>query len=380
MKPKLGLVLSGGGARGAFQVGVLRGVSEILLKHKINPNIRVYCGVSAGAINATHLASFADDFHLGVERLLGLWSSLTHDQVFASDAAHMGRLAVTWARDFGFGSLMGSAPGQALLDTAPLRKLLNENLVPEKIEDHIRNGKLDALALTAVDYSTSNSITFVQGVNQLPTWNKSRRKSEKTTIGISHVMASAAIPTLFPPIQVGDRWFGDGCVRNAHPCSPALFLGAEKLLVIGVRMRATSAQEHPVYNADHPPSVARVINMLLNAVLLDGVELDVERLERVNEFVNRIPVDLRSNLNFKVVEHVMISPSGDIGHLASMRSSRLPRLIRYLIKGLGTVEDASEIVSYLLFDPLFCKELIEMGREDAWKSERDIVKLFSEEV
>lgn len=378
MQPKLGLVLSGGGARGAYQVGVLKGISEILLKHNLNPNIRLYTGVSAGAINAAFLATHADDFHRGVDRLLELWSDLSHEQVFASDAAHMGKLAFTWATELGFGALTGTTPGKALLNTDPLLELLNKHILPDQIRENVTAGHLDALAITAVDYGSSNSITFVHGSSKFPTWNKSRRRSEKTEIGVPHVLASSAIPLLFPPAQIGDRWFGDGCVRNTQPCAPALYLGAEKLLIIGVRKRTITAQDSSVTGKDDkPPSVARVLNMLLNAVMLDGVELDVERMERVNEFVERVPETHRKQINFKKVQYLMVAPSADIGAIAAGKAHRLPRVIRYLMRGLGKIEDASEIVSYLLFDPLFCRELIEIGREDVLREQNDVLALFS---
>lgn len=376
MSRKIAVILSGGGARGAYQVGVLKGLAEILEKHRLNADIRVFSGVSAGAINASFLATHANDFPTAASKLATLWSELTSDRVFSSDALHMGKIAMTFASDLSFGAITGGTPGKALLDTSPLRQLLLSNLDVPRIGEHLKQGAFDALALTAVDYSTSNSITFIQGGPTVPTWAKSRRRSEKTDIGVEHVMASSAIPLLFPAAQVGDRWFGDGCVRNSHPCAPAMYLGADRLLIIGVRRRSITADDVRALRMTAPPSMARVVNMLLNAVLLDGVELDVERMERVNEFVRRVPLEHRENLNLREVEYCMISPSADIGELASAKASRLPRLIRYLLKGLGRLEDAAEIVSYLLFDPLFCSQLIEIGREDAWAAHEDLVKLF----
>lgn len=376
MSRKIAVVLSGGGARGAYQVGVLKGLAEILEKHRLPADIRIYSGVSAGAINAAFLAAHADDFAGGTAKLATLWSRLAPENVFASDALHMGKIAMTWATELGFGALTGATPGRALLDTSPLRKLLNENLDVARIGENVASGHLDALALTAVDYSTSTSITFVHGDDALPSWVKSRRRSEKAAIGVDHVMASSAIPLLFPSAPVGDRWFGDGCVRNSHPCAPSLYLGADRLLVVGVRRRTITADEVRALRMTEAPSVARVINMLLNAVLLDGVELDIERMERVNEFVRRVPPEHRESLNLKEVEYCMISPSADIGDLASKKANRLPRIIRYLLKGLGRIEDAAEIVSYLLFDPQFCQQLIEIGREDAWADHEKLIRLF----
>lgn len=370
MAAKVGLVLSGGGARGAYQVGVLQGLSDILKKHQLPSPFRIYTGVSAGAINAAFLAAYADDFHEGTARLADLWSNLTSDQVFASDAVQMGKIAITWARDLGFGALTGSAPGKALLNTDPLRQLLENNLKVESIRKHIDAGDLDALALTAVDYETSHSVTFVQGRDGLPSWQKSRRHSEKAQIGVEHVMASSAIPLLFPAASLGSAWFGDGCVRNSQPCAPALYLGAERLLVVGVRQVGFGGTAP----AHHPPSVARVINLLLNAVLLDGVELDVDRLGRMNELVRRVPEDARENLNFRIVDYALVSPSANIGKLATERAHKLPRIVRYLLKGLGDVDDAAELISYLMFEPEFCQTLMRLGREDALRQEADIMK------
>lgn len=374
---KTAVVLSGGGARGAYQVGALVGLSEILKKHSIPPDIRIISGVSAGAINASFLASAADDFHAGVARLADLWRVLNADQVFASDAAQMGKLAITWATEIGFGALTGTTPGKALLNTAPLRRLLGDNLQVDRIRDNLKAGHFDALVLTAVDYASSDSISFVQGAPGTPTWNKPRRRSEKTDIGVDHVMASSAIPLLFPAAQVGDRWFGDGCVRNASPCAPALYLGANRLFVVGVR-RHRSANERGGPGEGAPPSVARVLNLLLNAVLLDSVEADVDRLERVNEFIQRIPTDVRSNLVYKEAKVALVSPSIDIGGIAKDLAFRLPRIIRYLLRGLGNLEDANDIISYLLFDPEFCSRLIEAGREDALRAEKELIALFAD--
>ena len=185
-------------------------------------------------------------------------------------------------------------------------------------------------------------------------------------------MASSAIPLLFPPIGVGQRFYGDGCVRNSSPCAPSIYLGGEKLLVIGVRMRTPTGYDKRVETSTKAPSVALVMNVLMNAILLDGIEMDVERLERMNGFVGQVPLQFQEGLNYRAVEADMISPSQDIGGLAVKNAHYLPRLIRYLMKGLGSIEDASEITSYLLFDSEFCTKLIDMGYEDGL---RESIKL-----
>ena len=277
--------------------------------------------------------------------------------------------------ELSLGGLIGSTPGRALLDTSPLKILLEKHLDYAAIEKNLKEKHYTALAITAVDYQTSNSITFVQGQDDLPSWNKARRFSEKALIKSEHIMASSAIPLLFPPVNIDQRWFGDGCVRNSHPCAPSIYLGAEKLVIIGVRKQGYSVYEENILQ-NKAPSVARVINVILNAVLLDGIELDVERLERVNEFIRKVPNSLQSHLNYKPVDYFWISPSADLGEIASRKSAKLPRVIRYLIKGLGTLDDASEIVSYLLFDPSYCSQLIDLGYKDALKQKENMLRFY----
>jgi NTE family protein len=301
---------------------------------------------------------------------------LQSEEIFFTDAVNLGKIGLKWMSELSLGGFIGSTPGRALLDTTPLRQMLDKSLDYGMIEKNLAEKHYSALALTAVDYQSSNSITFVQAQNDHATWNKARKISETAKISAEHIMASAAIPLLFPPVKVDDRWFGDGCVRNTHPCSPSIYLGAEKLVIVGVRKQGNSVYEEKYMMAHRPPSVGRVINVILNAVLLDGVELDVERLERVNEFIRKVPETHHGHLNYKLVDYFWISPSADLGEIAARKSSRLPRVIRYLIKGLGTLEEASEIVSYLLFDPSYCSQLIELGYEDAMKQKENLVRFF----
>lgn len=366
------LVLSGGGARGAYQVGVLAAIADIAQASGVHQAFDIYSGVSAGAINATFLAAGADEFSSACKSLTDLWSQLRSDQVFYSDISSIGKIGFNWMKSVSIGGVAGAVPGQALLDTAPLRQLISEKLSFAKIQNNIDQGTLQGLAITALDYKTSQAITFVQGHKDLPSWEKSRRKSEKTQIHAEHVMASSAIPLLFPPIGVDERFFGDGCVRNTAPCSPSIYLGATKLLVIGVRQQGTSAYEQRVLQNQKPPSVGRVLNVLLNSVLLDGVELDVERLARINAVIDQVPADHQEKLTYKKVDCVWISPSTDLGEIAAQKHRKLPPIIRYLLRGLGPLEETSEIVSYLLFDPSFCTQLIEVGYEDGMKQQAEI--------
>jgi NTE family protein len=366
------IVLSGGGARGAYQVGVLKAISDILSEHRLQNPFQILCGVSAGAINAAALASHLDDFPLAAQKLTDLWGHLESEQVFRTDAVSLGRIGLQWMGELSFGGLTGGAPGRALLDTSPLGDLIRNNLDFGGIQKNIAAGVMKALTITALDYRSSETVTFVQGDPALPDWKKTRRHSEKAVIQAEHVLASSAIPILFLPGQVQDRWFGDGCVRNATPLQPALQLGADRIFVIGVRRH----QEYMGVSSPpsgRGPSVGRIINVLMNSILLDGIEVDHERMERINEFVRRVPEPYRDQLNFREVKSLFIHPSEDIGALAAQMSSKLPRIVRYLLKGLGPLEEASELVSYLLFEKEFTTRLIEMGYRDGMNSREEII-------
>jgi NTE family protein len=373
----IGLVLSGGGARGAYQAGVLQAISEIAQSQRIQRPFQIFSGVSAGAINTAYLAAGAESFSLSTKNLVQLWSNISSEQVFYTDAVHLGKIGLKWMGELSFGGLTGTTPGKALLDTSPLRELLINNLAFSQIQDNIDKGFIHATSVTAVDYQTSTAITFVQGQKNLPTWQRSRRLSENAILSADHIMASSAIPMLFPPIKVKDRYFGDGCVRNMAPCSPAIHLGATKLIVVGVRRQTTDVLDFSSAPMMAPPSVAKVFNVLLNAVLLDGVELDIERLKRINDFIKQVPKNASGGISFKPVEYVWIHPSEDLGLLAREKAHKLPKVIRYLLKGLGPLEDAAEIISYLMFEKEFTQKLIEIGYEDGIKQKESIIELLT---
>jgi NTE family protein len=372
-----GLVLSGGGARGAYQVGVIRAIATLLEEWKIEHPFSIYSGVSAGAISAAYLASQCDDFSRASKGLVDLWSKLTSDQIFRTDALSLGKIGLQWMGELSFGSLGNNAGStRALLDTSPLKKLIDDNLDFPRLARNFDHKLLKALAVTALDYKDSTAVTFVQGDESLPDWQKPRKVSEKATIKTDHIMASSAIPLLFPPVQVDSRFFGDGCVRNTHPCSPMIYLGARKLIIIGVRSQNLTAYDAHVMFDKKPPSTGRVLNVLLNSILLDGVDLDVERMKKVNEMVTWIPQEKKDTVPYKKIDYVWICPTKDIGEVATRKSKHLPRLIRFLLKNLGTMEEASEIISYLLFEREFTTELIEIGFEDGMNAKEQIKELF----
>lgn len=371
------LVLSGGGARGAYQVGVLNALADIAADLKIKYPFMIYTGVSAGAINAAYMAAGCDDFLTATKRLTEMWSNLTPESVFKTDAVSIGKIGLQWLGELSFGGLTShNSAGQSLLDTAPLFDLIKNNVDLSRIQKNIDSDCLHAVGITAIDYRTSKAITFLQGKENSLQWDRSLRKSEKTKIRPEHILASSAIPILFPSVQVDERYFGDGCVRNLTPCSPALRMGADELFVIGVRKKPTKADAESNPTPDRNPSIARIVNVLLNAILLDGIEADIERIQATNAFLDHIPKDNLAKANLKKINTVFVSPSQDIGELAASMSSNLPRVIRYLLKGLGPMDEARELISYLLFDPHFCVRLIEMGYSDGLAAREDIEKFF----
>ncbi len=371
---KLGLVLSGGGARGAYQAGVLRGIAEIAGELGIDRPFRVVAGVSAGAVNAGYIAAAADNFQAATDQLTKNWQEIEADRVFKTDALTAGRLGVKFALDAAIGALYQKKLARSLLDTSPLWDYLTEKIDFGKISRHLHDGHLDAVALTAMNYTSSHSITFVESAHPFTAWDRSRRRSESTKLGVEHIMASSAIPLFFPPVRVGEDHFGDGSLRNTAPLSPAIHLGAERLVVISVRRPDPIA---PISTVGIEPSLARVLGVILNALLMDAIEFDMERLSRINQTVDVLPAETKQRLALRKVDYLWIRPSVDIGAIATGHYEHLPRVIRYLVSGLGSAREASELTSYLLFNSQFCSELVRIGRDDALAQREHLVRFLT---
>ena len=373
MVAKTALILSGGGARGAYQVGVLKGLAEILKKAKVKNPFQILSGVSAGAINSAKLASEIENFDVAVEKLVHLWSQMSTEQVFKTDFLSLNKFSL---------GLFGQNKLNALLDTSPLKTLITKNCDFSKIKKNLDQNLLESLIITANDYGNSSAVSFIQSKTSNVSWSESRRHAVLCDIDSNHIMASAAIPMLFPPIVIQSDYFGDGCVRNNTPCSPSIRMGANKLFVIGVRSQigpesnSKLPKSHSKDQGPSQPSMIRVLNTLLNAVLLDAVEQDVHRIQRINGLVELTDAAARKQNNLKKIDALCISPSQDIGVIARAHAHHLPRLLRMTISTLGNLDEASEIISYLLFNPQFCRKLIEMGYHDALSSETAIHNFF----
>jgi NTE family protein len=376
--PDLGLVMTGGGARAAYQIGFLRYIARRLP----NLEIPIVTGVSAGAINAALLASHHGTFRQMVEELAGLWSNLTVGDVFRVDAGSLGWNAVRWLGQLASGGHGGPPRVKGFVDTSPLRSFLREALHSVDgeltgVNYRLARGRLKAVALSTSSYSTGQSITWVQG-DDIREWERPLRRSVKTTLTIDHVMASAALPLFFPAVKIRDKWYGDGGIRLAAPLSPALHLGARRILAISTRyVRSHSEAARPVVTGYPPP--AQVAGVLMNSVFLDLLDQDAYRLERLNRLLDRLPNDQRDGLRH--VDLLVLRPSVDLGVLANEYEPQLPKAFRFLTRGLGTKATRSpDALSLILFQPDYLSRLIEIGEADAEARAEEIERFFRHEL
>ena len=367
---KIGLVLTGGGARGAYQAGVMQGIAQIADDMGIASPFSIITGNSAGALNAAYMAAYSDRLRRASTRLRRMWDTLSTEQIFHVDAFSMTKLGLRWIWELTTGGLDQEKKVRALLDTSPLRHLIKERLPIDRIWQNMCNHSLDALAITAVNYSTGGSRTFFQSIDMQDEWHRSRRDSERTQLTADHIMASTAIPLLFPPVKIGDHYYGDGSLRNYTPMSPAIKLGADKLLVIGVRRKDHDLKNTPM----KAPSLARILSVILNFVLLDAIDLDHESLTKLNNTLMAIPNPIQSDV--KPIGVCMIRPTQDIGNIAAEEAHHMPKVLRHLVRGLGSNEEASDLISYLLFEPPFTKRLTQLGYDDAINHYQQDIRAF----
>lgn len=359
----LGVVMGGGGARAAYQVGVLRFMARRF------PELCVpyITGVSAGAINAALLASHHGTFIQAVDELNQLWGHLTIEDVFRVDTRTLLKNGFRWLRQLASGGIGTTDPVKSLVDTQPLRQYLSEVLHAVDgeltgIRYNLEHGCLRAVALSTSSYSTGQSVTWVQG-SEIKEWERPQRTARKTTLGVEHVMASAALPLFFPAIQIGEAWYGDGGVRLTAPLSPALHLGARRILAISTRYERPNRSTVPTDVHGYPPP-AQVVGALTNAIFLDLLDHDAMRLERLNRLLEFVPREEREGL--APVRLLTLRPSRDLGRLAGEYEAKLPKAFRFLTRGLGTKQTRSpDFLSLILFQPDYLRALMEIGEEDA---------------
>lgn len=375
---KIGLVLSGGGARAAYQVGVLKAICRLMPPDSKNP-FQVISGTSAGAINAVALASYAGHYKLGIRSLENIWKNFSSDQIYRTDIKGVLGSSIKFFLNTFFGYKAGDPV--SLLDNTPLRGLLKKVVLYENIQKAIDNKDLHAISVTASGYASGESVSFFQAHNSIKNWQRLRRIGLRSRINVEHLLASSAIPSVFPAIQINREFFGDGAIRQLAPISPALHLGAEKVLVIGVSGEAHKRKQRETMKSY--PSMAKIMNHMFNAAFLDSMESDVERLTRINSTLSKIPEEIMvsEGINLKPVDILEISPSESIDDIAARHARELPKSLRFFLKGSGTThKSGAGVLSYLLFERGFCRDLIQHGYDDAMKRKDDILKFFCEET
>ena len=383
-----GLVLTGGGARAAYQVGVLKAVAQIRREHGVirdNP-FPVITGTSAGAINAAALACQADHFDAGVATLCDVWENFSADQVYRSDSFGVIRTGARWLTMMSIGWVIARwrrARPRSLLDNEPLETLLNRIVSPERLQQMMREGHLKALAVTASSYGSGLHVTFYDALADIVPWTRSQRIAVRDSITVAHLLASSAIPFVFPAVALTvdgrSEFCGDGSMRQAAPISPAVHLGAERILVVGAgRMHEPpGARAH----SSEYPNLAQIAGHALSNIFLDALAVDVERLERVNATLALLPPQVRAETNLKPIEVLVIAPSQRLDDIAAKHLGSLPAPIRGLLRGVGVSGQGQDargagLASYLLFEAPYTRELMALGVKDTLARRAEVAAFF----
>ena len=369
---KTGLILTGGGARAAYQVGVLKAIAEMLPRRTQNP-FPIICGTSAGAFNAVTLAVYAQSFRLGVQYLEKMWKNFTAHDIYRADPLGVLVNTARWLSGLILNGLgINKLNHVSLLDSTPLAELLDRALPSEKIQENINLGVLHALSISASGYGTGQSVNFFQSAEGVQPWQRARRLGIATFIEARHILASSAIPFIFPAVRINREYFGDGSMRQIAPISPALHLGAVRVLVIGTGQ--TAGSEPSRSKVDDYPSLAKIAGHAMDSIFLDSLEVDLERLKRINKTIDLLSDEVRHHTNLHHIEVLLISPSQSIEKIAGRYANELPWAVRLLLSSVGAMRrNASNLVSYLLFEKKFCRALIDLGYQDAMSRKEEVM-------
>jgi NTE family protein len=376
MKQRTGLILTGGGARAAYQVGVLKAIAEFLPRRAGNP-FPVICGTSAGALNAATLAVNARNLRKGVRYLDNIWKNFHASQIYRTDLLGVFNNTALWLAGLLLSGLgINRLRHVSLLDNSPLHELLEEVMPCEKIQESIDVGLLHALSISASGYGSGQSVTFYQGVEELTPWLRARRIGIQTKIEVKHLLASSALPFLFPAVMINREYFGDGSMRQIAPIGAALHLGATRVMIIGNTHDATVNQASRAELHEYP-TLAHIAGHALNSIFLDNMEVDLERVRTINELVARMPEEVRELANIKHVDVLVVSPSHPIEKIAEQFAKELPWTIRLLLRMVGgTPHSGAILLSYLLSEGKYCRALIDLGYQDAMQRRDEILRFL----
>lgn len=371
MTSSKGLVLTGGGARGAYQAGVLSEILNICHEENIKFPFQFIHGISAGSINAAFLAS---NLYRSSQKEISatldkLWCNLKTEDVINTNALSLTMNGLKWAKNLSFGGIRDTKESLYLLDNKPLRNFLSKNMDMNGIEKTIAQGFLKSISISMTSYSEALSKSYFQGNDEIKGWRRVKREGVKVhNLTIDYVMASSSIPLVFPPVKIGSSWYGDGSLRDYTPLSPAIKMGAEKILVIGVRKREQNLKSLKV------PTPAKILGTILNGILLDGLDTDLERLSRINKTIAILKQhNLHDQTSLKQVDTFVVTPSEVLSECAKDKFHLLPKTIQYLINGIGGKADSSDLISYILFESAYTRELFSLGKNDVKKQRAEIL-------
>ena len=373
MEKRVALILTGGGARAAYQVGVLKAIAEFMPRRAHSP-FQIICGTSAGAMNAATIAVNAKNFSMGVQYLVNTWKNFHASRVYRTDVVGVFNNTLLWISGVILSAIgINRLTQVSLLDNSPLVELLEEMMPCEKIQESIDEGYLHALSITASGYGSGQSVTFYQGNKDLAPWSRTGRVGIATEIEIKHLLASAALPFIFHATLINREYFGDGSMRQIAPISPALHLGATRVMVIGVTGNGDVELPNRADTHDYP-SLARIAGHALNSIFLDSMEVDLERVRKINDLVDIMTDEMRERANLRHVDVLVVSPSQPIEKIAERYAADLPWTIRLLLRFIGARHHSGgTLLSYLLSERKYCRALIDLGYEDAWKRRQEIM-------